>query len=338
MSPLTRRQFIVATSSLAAVGVLPAPTAQGIVINPRSTWGADLPPKGALTAEDVKFLIVHHSASHNGHRPEDVPEILRNWFHFHTGPERGFPDIAYNFVIDSGGGIWEGRQGSLDGPIAGSATGGNQGFTQLVCLIGDTSLAPASPAARSSLVALLAWLADRYGVSTADGAEVTFVSRGSNRHPSGATVTTPTIAGHRDMSQTSCPGDGLYGYVTGSLRADVEAARGGSPSPPSTQAPTPTTTTTAPTTTTTAPTTTTTVPPHTTTVPPETTTTTIASTTSTFAPSTTTTTVAPVSVPVAAADVASSPGAPVGMIATASTLVAAGAGLLWWRHRRMGGG
>ena len=337
MSNLTRRQFIVATSGLAVVGVLPARTAQGVTINPRSSWGADLPPKGALAAEDVRFLIVHHSASHNGHRPGDVPDILRSWYHFHTGPERGFPDIAYNFVIDSGGGIWEARQGSLDGPIAGSATGGNQGFTQLVFLIGDTNLAPASAAAHSSLVTFLAWLADRHGVSTADGAEVSFVSRGSNRYPPGVTVTTPTIAGHRDMSQTTCPGDHLYSYVTGSLRGDVDAVRGGSSSPPTTQAGEPTTTTAQATTTTTTPTTTTTIPPSTTTLSPETTATTTPATV-TSAPTTNILTTAPVSAQIESAEVAGDPAVPVGMIATAGALVAGGAGLLWWRHRRMGGG
>ena len=57
---------------------------------------------------------------------------------------------------------------------------------------------------------MLAWLAGRDLVSLADGATTTFVSRGSNRWPAGTTVTTPTIAGHRDMSYTACPGDTLY--------------------------------------------------------------------------------------------------------------------------------
>lgn len=337
VSRLTRRQFIAGASGLVVVGALSTP-AHGITINPRSSWGADLPPKGPLSAEDVKFLIVHHSASNNGHTAGDVPGILRGWYSFHTGPDKGWPDIAYNFVIDSAGGIWEGRQGSLDGPVAGSATGGNQGFTQLVCLIGDTNEAPASAAAHSSLVALLAWLADRYGVSTAEGAEVSFVSRGSNLYPSGTSVTTPTIAGHRDMSQTTCPGDNLYGYVTGGLRADVEAARGGSvPPPPPTSTTVATTTTTEATTTTTVPTTTTTVAPSTTTTLPSTTfasTTTVPVSTS-LSP---TTTIASVPTPVAAGTISGGSGVPTGMIATATALVVAGAGLLVWRHRRMGGG
>lgn len=100
----------------------------------------------------MKFLLVHHSASRNGHSTADAPGILRSFYDYHTGPEKGWNDIAYNFLIDAGGGIWEGRSGSFDGPVAGDATGGNQGFTQLVCLIGDYNVAQPSIASLSSPV------------------------------------------------------------------------------------------------------------------------------------------------------------------------------------------
>lgn len=335
MSPLTRRQFLGAAAGLVVLGPDLAVPAQGLTINPRSSWGADLAPKGPLAAEDVRFLIVHHSASNNGHDPGDVPSILRSWYDLHTGA-RGWNDVAYNFVIDSAGGIWEARQGSIDGPVVGDASGGNQGFTQLACVIGDTNTAQPSAAARASLVHLLAWLSDRYTVSTAPGAEVTFTSRGSNRWPAGQSVTTATIAGHRDMSQTSCPGESLYAYVVGSLTADVDAARGGSappqqPATTTTSAPAVTTTTATPTTTTTTLATTTTIPASTTTTMPSTTTTVPPST----IPSSTTTIPAPSFL----AEAAGSGGTalPAGLVATASTLLATGAGLLLWRQRRMGG-
>ncbi len=199
----------------------------GLAINPRSAWGADLPPGRALAAEDVKFLIVHHSASQTWHRSEDVPSILRGWYDFHTGPEKGWADIAYNFVVDSEGVVWEGRQGSITGPVAGDATGGNQGFSQLVCVIGDYDQATPTSASLSSLVAVLAWLSDRYDVDTGPGSEATFVSKGSNRWPVGTVITTPTITGHRAMSKTSCPGASLNAYVVGGLMEDVDFMRGG---------------------------------------------------------------------------------------------------------------
>jgi len=171
----------------------------------------------------VLFLLVHHSASSNDYSEEDVPDILRGFFDYHTSPEKGWYDIAYNFLIDRFGGLWEGRSGSLAGPIAGDASGGNQGFSQLVCLIGDFSNEPPTAEATDSLVSVIAWLAHKYDISAQPGAQVEFVSRGSNRWPAGEKVVTPPVAGHRDMSITSCPGDALYPYVVGDLLSDAEA-------------------------------------------------------------------------------------------------------------------
>jgi hypothetical protein len=285
------------------------------VINPRSAWAADRSPKTELNEEEVRFLIVHHSASNNGHRGSDVPAILRGFYDFHTGPSRGWADIAYNFLIDVDGGIWEGRAGSIDGPVAGDATGGNQGFTQLVCLIGNFDAASPSPAALGSLVELLAWLAERYDVSTTPGTEIAFISRGSNLHPAGAEVKTPTITGHRAMSQTSCPGEELNGYVVAGLSADVEARRVGLTSTTSSTALTTTTTTTTATTTTARATTTSPAP------------------TSTTFPSTSSAPGRPPTTPPLATEDGDLP--PSGWVSAASVVGLTLGGLLVWRHRRM---
>jgi len=347
MRPITRRQLLGAAAGATLLGSGLAMPSSALTINPRSTWGSAHPPTGPLTSEDVRFLIVHHSASRNGHTGDDVPAILRSWFNFHTGPDKGWNDVAYNFVIDSEGGIWEARQGSIAGPVAGDATGGNQGFTQLVCVIGDFNTAQPTQAALSSLVLLSAWLADRYGISTAPGAEVSFTSRGSNLWPAGVLVTTPTITGHRTMSKTTCPGNNFFPYVSGGLMADVHAARGGAPPPTGSTTTVATTTTTLATTTTEAITTTTVVP--TTTIPLSTTTSIGATTTTPLAtttvPSNSTTAVLPATtavtptstVPVAIAEPNVGAEGSGLLVGAAAAFVAAGAGLLWWRWKRMGG-
>lgn len=302
MSALTRRQFIGAAAGLAVVANGLTLPAHGVTINPRSSWAADRPPKGPPSSEDVRFLIVHHSASDNGHSGVEAPAILRSFYDFHTSPERGWNDIAYNFVIDVEGGIWEGRAGSLAGAVAGDATGGNQGYSQLVCIIGDYNSTEPSSASLSSLVALLAWLADRHEISTAPGAQISFTSRGSSLHPAGTEVITPTITGHRTMSRTSCPGANLNSYVAGSLTADVEAVRSGAIPPPAT-------------------------PPSTSTAPPTTT----PSTTSTTSPAQPGTTL-PVAV------VETEPTLPTGILASVGALGVTAAGLLVWRQRRMSDG
>ncbi len=217
-----------------------APTEYGISIQPRASWAGDSRPAlGALGAEDVRFLLVHHTASANGADPIGT---MRGVYNFHTSPEKGWPDVAYNFFIDQNGVVYEARTGSLDGPVEASATGGNQGFAQLVCLLGDFTSQNPTEAALASLNSTLAWLADRYGLDTSPGAEATFTSRGSNRWPSGTAVTASIVSGHRDMSQTACPGDTFYPYLVDNVQAEVHALRrdaGSLPAPPvATTAPT----------------------------------------------------------------------------------------------------
>jgi hypothetical protein len=179
--------------------------AAGLSIHRRSDWGADLPPMRAMPHEDVRFLLVHHSATSN-----DVPDprsLIRGIYAFHTSSAKRWPDVAYNFFVAPDGSVWEGRAGSIDGPVAADATGGNQGYAQLVCLLGNHVEVPPTAAAQTSLTRTLAWMAGRFSLNTYADASTTFVSRGSNKFPAGQTITTPIVSAHRDVTYTACPGD-----------------------------------------------------------------------------------------------------------------------------------
>lgn len=192
----------------------------------RQSWGGDLPVKGQLQKETPKFLLVHHTLLPNSdYGRNDPPRMLRQVYAFHTGKEKGWPDVAYNFFVDKFGRIYEGRTGSISGPVRGSATGGNQGYSQLCCFLGDTSKQPPTPEAQRAMVDLLAWLADRFGIDTRPGATTSFTSLGSNRHKAGTTVVARTISGHRDMSLTECPGDACYALIANDFPTRVAKLR-----------------------------------------------------------------------------------------------------------------
>ena len=244
---LTRRDFLgLCTIGAAACAIPLIPTARaaaasangvqiggGHVILPRDEWGADLPPTGPMATEspdDVRFLLVHHSASPNNYPAERSIEYLRSFYRYHTSAQKGWPDIAYNFLVDKYGQIFEGRQGSLEAPVRGDATGGSQGYALLSCFVGDHSDVAPTTEAQSAMVALLAWLAGTYSIDPAPGATTEFVSRGSNLHPEGKSVTTPTITGHRTMSRTTCPGDRAFALVRDSFPARVRDALASTPS------------------------------------------------------------------------------------------------------------
>ncbi len=206
---MDRRTFLGCTAAAmlttAGLGGPAAAAATTPQIRRRAEW-ASAPPTGPLTVEeDVRFVLVHHTAGPDGYRPEQVPGILDGIRAFHTGPQKRWPDIAYNLLVDRFGTVWEGREGSVDRVVRGDATGGSQGHAVLCCLLGDHRTTPPTPEAQQALVDLTAWLCHREGLDPLG--QTTFVSRGSNRHPAGTQVQTPTITGHRTMSHTACPGD-----------------------------------------------------------------------------------------------------------------------------------
>lgn len=227
LPPTTRRQFfanvaISATTvgltlqSLRASALTPISgtnVAKGLDIFPRATWGAQLPPKLGLRPEaSVKFLVVHHTAASNSYRQSQVAQQIQSIYRFHTGSKK-WADVCYNFFVDRFGGVWEGRAGSLVGPVEADATGGSQGHAQLICLLGNFETTRPSAAMIDSSAKVLGWLGHRYKIDLDQSKTVDFISRGSNKWKAGTKVSARPISGHRDMSATLCPGKFLYPLI-----------------------------------------------------------------------------------------------------------------------------
>lgn len=206
-SPTTSNADVVAAkTTLRTIEVSP-----GLRIVSREVWGGDIAPRRTLRTEsDVKFLLVHHTAGPSSYSKQQVPQMLRNIVLFHQSETKRWPDTCYNFFVDQFGGVWEGRTGSLESPIRADATGGSQGFAQLVCLVGNFEDDVPSEEMVDALANLLGWLAHRYNIELRQSKRVTFTSRGSNKYPRGAIVRARPISGHRDVSHTACPGKNAY--------------------------------------------------------------------------------------------------------------------------------
>ena len=99
------------------------------------------------------------------------------------------------------------------------ATGGSQGFAQLVCLLGNFDVDQPTQPIVESCASVLVWLAGRYKVSVDQKKTVSFVSRGSNKWKIGTTVVARPVSGHRDMSATACPGRYVYPMLQRALPA-----------------------------------------------------------------------------------------------------------------------
>lgn len=182
-------------------------------ISYRSAWGARATATPSY-GSTVKLAVVHHSDSSNAYSPAEVPGVLRSIQAFHMDG-RGWSDIAYNFVVDKFGGIWEGRAGGIDRSVIGAHSMGFNTNTVGVMVIGDYTAATPSGAAVESVSKVIGWKLAINGVDP--NGRIDFTSGGSTSIPAGRVVNLPRVVGHQDVGSTSCPGS-IQGYL-GQIRS-----------------------------------------------------------------------------------------------------------------------
>ncbi len=149
----------------------------------RADWKA-APPTEAYTPHEPKFFTLHHTQSHYPETYEKAVEEMQFIQDFHQNG-RGWIDIAYHFLIDPAGNIFEGRPIKALGAHVKNHNTGNIGIS----IMG--SYAPPvhnvfTKAAQDSFVAIGRYLKDTYEVPVS------------------------SFYAHRDLGPTDCPGDDLY--------------------------------------------------------------------------------------------------------------------------------
>ena len=237
----TAEEPTASVASTATASVASTATAEPSIVS-RGGWGAD--PAYMTWAPQfysTKKLIVHHTATSDNYTDRAGAEAqIRSIYYYHSVTQ-DWGDIGYNFLIDKFGTIYEGRYSrdyaganptgddAAGQGVTGAHTSGWNSGTVGVALLGTLTTHDATPAARNALNRLLAWDASRNGIDPE--ATETFVNP-----VSGATITRPNIAGHRDYAATACPGDTFYPTLP-AIRRDVAALIGGSTPVPDTTPP-----------------------------------------------------------------------------------------------------
>ena len=141
-------------------------------------------PYTPLRPERVTRLFIHHTT---GAQQDDIPRWLRNIQQFHQ-QSRGWNDIAYSWLVDRDGVIWEGR-----GNVLGGHTKGHNSTSLAIAYLGDGD----GPVPQAALAAI------RYQADTL--ARIYPITR---------------VSGHRDVGRTACPGDWLYGWLSAGMPVD----------------------------------------------------------------------------------------------------------------------
>jgi len=226
-SATAHRSVSGAPAVAAAVQPMVAAAVQPLVVS-RAQWGADESlMKWAPQFYKTMKLIVHHTATANDYADQAAAESqIRSIYYYHAVTQ-GWGDIGYNFLIDKFGNVYEGRYSrnynganpsgdDVNGNgVTGAHTSGWNSGTVGVAMLGTFTGQDITTAARNSLEALLAWVASRNGINPQ-------ATESFTNPVSGATITTPNIAGHLDYSATECPGGTFYGTLP-TLRLNVSA-------------------------------------------------------------------------------------------------------------------
>ena len=155
-------------------------------IHTRADWGAaairgDYDPMLPITR-----VCVHHSAIDSSVR--SGPEVAAELRKLQASHQQKWADLGYHFVIDAGGGIWEGRNLQWQGAHEGA--GLNQGSIG-ICLLGDYESSSPPAAQLGALKTLLDAMRTRWSLTAAD------------------------IKTHREVrpEPTACPGARLQSWV-----------------------------------------------------------------------------------------------------------------------------
>ena len=224
----------------ADVSSLPMSTVQASAVSApmptiitRAEWGADETQRrgNARIAPTIKAAFVHHTTSKSDYAPEQAAQQMRNLYSWYV---RGlkYQDMAYNFLVDRFGRLYEGRGGGMDQAVVGGHTAGFNEETFAVSAIGNFQTFTPAPAEMEAIVesvsSLISW---KMSMNHRDpNGSTTLVSNsgsGTSRFKPGESATAAVVGGHRDIGSTACPGQHLHAQLP-NIRARAGAKMGAS--------------------------------------------------------------------------------------------------------------
>jgi hypothetical protein len=158
----------------------------------RDAWGA-LPARAGGRPHTITRMTLHHEAVVLGEN-RNAPRHLRQDQRYHQDT-KGWVDIAYHVGVDRDGNIYELRTPEIAGD---TATDYDTTGHFLVLCEGDFDKEAVPEAQLHAAALAFAWAAQTFHIAG------------------------DTLAGHRDLAQTSCPGANLYAHLSsGDLKRRV---------------------------------------------------------------------------------------------------------------------
>ncbi len=193
-----------------------ATSSPGLTIGTRAQWGADesLRKWSPNYIDGTQGVTIHHTAGTNNYSAEQVPAILRGIYQYHA-VTRDWGDVGYNMFVDRFGRAWEGRRGGPETSLRAAHALGMNDTTAGISLIGNYNTADVPKAAFDGLARVTSWKLLTHDIARGG----TFVHE---NEAEGWTRTLSVISAHREVGQTSGPGDRLYARM-GEFRSKVRS-------------------------------------------------------------------------------------------------------------------
>lgn len=158
-----------------------------VIVIPRASWTNQKPDLRQMALMNgVERITVHHTATEFTDREAWKPTALEldRIEEFHTR-DRKWADIAYHFVVDPLGRVWQGRPLAYQGAHAQGKNEHNLG----IVLMGNFEKQQPTAAQLTTLTSFLGFLRELYRVS-----------------PAG-------VYTHGELGKTSCPGKSLQAFM-----------------------------------------------------------------------------------------------------------------------------
>ncbi|MEU4314809.1 N-acetylmuramoyl-L-alanine amidase [Nocardia sp. NPDC024068] len=201
----------------------------------RNQWGADESIRCQEPTYDdgLGGITVHHTAGRNDYSKAESAGIVRAIYAYHS-QTLGWCDMGYNALVDKYGQIFEGRYGGLNRTVQGAHAGGFNENTSGVAIMGDYQVEQPTDASIEAVGKFVGWRARTAGLDPKGN--TTMYSEGTEftPYPQGAEVKLPVVFAHRDVGNTSCPGDAAYAQMD-RIRT-IAAGEAGGTQPPRSQA------------------------------------------------------------------------------------------------------
>ncbi|MDD2774054.1 MAG: peptidoglycan recognition family protein [Elusimicrobiales bacterium] len=156
------------------------PAIPGITLVTRAQWNANA-PTSAYSPQTPNMITVHHTAAHFAMTKEEGLREIKFLQDFHQ-KTKGWADIAYHFIIDGAGNVYQGRPVNVMGAHVKGRNTDNAGIS----LMGNFMETGPTDAQLAALKKTIQGVAKVYNVKTSK------------------------FYAHREIGSSDCPGNILY--------------------------------------------------------------------------------------------------------------------------------